>query len=131
MKIEIKNTDFKYLYEQIDKVFAPNSGHPPQVREILLKQLKPQYEKAFRKYEKEEQLFEKGEKVNFRFAGNPEMHEGFVHKVSRLANGQYRYVIKYFEEAEDYHYEMEQVDKDGRGYAFTNPMTKKNIFKIE
>jgi len=126
MKIELKNIDFKYLYEWlVDQTLET----PPTIDKII-QDLKPQYIKAFKKYQDEKQEFRTGEKVLFRFSLKHDWIEGKIHKVSRLANGQYRYIIKYEEDAQDYHYDNCNEIVDGKVMEYTNPMTKKNIRKF-
>lgn len=137
MQIELKNTDFKHLYEWLkDNI---NSSIP--IYSIITQQLKPQYERAFLKYKNEEQKFDKNEKIQFRFGmtrwgkegkvENTDWIDGKIYKVSRLANGQYKYIIKYTEDADDYHKDIGQIDKNGMGISYTNPMTEKNIRKFK
>lgn len=115
MKIELKNIDFKYLYEWL---IDNTDISTPSLGSIIHEQLKPQYEKAFLKYQDEKQEFKKHDKVKFKWVGRGhDWLEGRIHTVSRLANGQYRYIIQY--------------DDDWEAYNFTNPLTKKNIKKYE
>ena len=137
MKIELKNTDFKELYEFICETIKK---HPSTLQcwlfdganiiRILEQGLKPQYQKAFLKYQNEIQEFKPRQKVKFRFNSKSEWLDGFIHKVGRLANGQYRYTIGYKDTAEDYHYDNGDKVINGMIINYTNPMTKKNIKKI-
>jgi hypothetical protein len=127
MKINLKNTEFKRLYEWMELQCMDGS-----IENILEKTLKPQYDKAFNKYQAEKQAFKPKEKVKFRFytktwtfggansrrVENTDWIDGFIYKVSRLASGQYRYIIAYEDD------DMEGVV--GK-YRYTNPLTKKNI----
>lgn len=115
MKIELKNTEFKALYEWLKDEISPNDK---DIGPIVHKKLKPQYEKAFLKYQDEKQQFRKHDKIEFKFVGRGQgWWEGRIHTVSRLANGQYRYIIQY-DDVDEYSEET---------YRFTNPLTKKNI----
>ncbi len=131
-----------------DKVFAKTSGYGDNIRRIIVKELKPQYDKAFLKHQNEKQAFKLKEKIKFRFGSykweqlggtfsslerveNDDWIDGVIHKVSRTASGQYKYVIKYLEPADDYHFDMGQIDRKTKmGINFTNPITEKNIRKI-
>lgn len=124
MQIELKNTDFKYLYELCNKVFCKGSGWGDEIRRIIVKDLKPQYEKAFLKYQNEKQEFKVRQRVKFHWPNDTNWWEGTIYKVSRLASGQYKYVIKYKDENE-YNQLFEKK------YSYTNPMTKKNIRLIK
>jgi len=134
MKIDLKNTDFKYLYELCDKTFSKGSGYGDEIRRIIVEELKPQYNKAFVKYQNEKQEFNQGERVLFRWSLKDDWKEGKIYKITRLSNGQYKYTISYKEYAQDHHYDNgDEIDNNGliplvTGY--TNPMTKKNIKKF-
>ena len=130
MTIELKNTDFKELYEWI---INHTDISTPVIGEIIHKELKPQYEEAFLKYKDEIQLFKKSEKVWFRKSIRHDWKEGRVYKISRLANGQYKYIISYKESAEDYYENGDEVDGDevDGDRMVTGLMTKKNIKKYE
>lgn len=127
MKIELKNTDFKALYEWL---VNHTDISTPVIGEIIDEQLRPQYEKAFLRYQDETQKFKLTEKVQFRWPRDKNLWNGIIYKVSRLSNGQYKYIIKYLEPADDYHHDIGQIDEDGNGYNFTNPMVEKNIRKL-
>ena len=84
------------------------------------------------KYKDETQLFNKGEKVLFRWSLKHSWEEGKVKQVSRLANGQYRYILSYKTFVQDnYDDNSDNVDNDQITTQYTNPMTKKNIKKYE
>ncbi len=109
MKIELKNTDFKLLVEWMElQCMDGDIGH------IFDKCLKPQYNKAFHKYQNEEQ--------KFKCWSDDEWGIGFVHKVFRLANGQYKYKIGYKDDNE--YNQLQDIN-------YTNPLTGKNIKKYE
>ena len=138
MKIELKNTDFKLLYEFLRELSYEEKEL--NIHQIVFNTLKPQYDKAFNKYKGEKQKFEVGEKVKFRFQTyvwanasnnwntkieNLDWIDGTVEKVFRRADGKYMYVIKYKDEAGD------EFSKYCDGYNYTNRMTEKNIRKNE
>lgn len=118
MKIELKNTDFKYLYEWLENNI--NSSIP--IYHIIHQQLKPQYEKAFLKYKDEKQKFKIGDRVKFGKGNYRE--DGVVISVSRLANGKFRYEIGY-----SY---IGDIDEYGNGkiYQTSTYLTAKNIEKL-
>ena len=139
MTIELKNTDFKELYEFLIEI---NKKYPEAIKQflydgenikrIIFEELQPQYNEAFLKYKDETQLFNKGERVLFRWSLKHDWTTGKIYKVSRLANGQHKYTISYKENAQDYHYDSNyKVDKNGMVTEYTNPMTNKNIKKYE
>ena len=100
MKIELKNTSFKYLYEQMSLGNYPDAD----LLHIIEEELKPQYDKAFLKYQDEKQEFQVREKVQFKWPGS-DWYNGTISKVNRLSNGQYTYIVRYLEPAEDWHYD--------------------------
>ena len=137
MKIEIKNQNFRRIMMALE-----NCNKFDDIKDIYYKELQPQYEKAFLKYQKEKQTFKIGQKVKFRSSSwfwnifnkkveNDDWIDGSIYKVSRLSSGKYKYIIKYLEPLRDYHYEVDQIDKNtGNGINYTNPITEKNIRKI-
>ena len=120
MKIELKNTEFKELYEFLKQLSYEEEEL--NIHSIVFDKLKSQYDKAFNKYKDEKQEFKLKEKVKFQCWDEDEWDNGFIHKVSRLANGQYKYVIGY---KDDNEYNQLMNEK----YSYTNPLTKKNIRK--
>jgi hypothetical protein len=112
MKIEINNKSFKKLVDAIGS--NSNLMENVDISEIYYKELKPQYQKYFEKYKDEKQEFKIKDKVKFKCYG--QILEGRIHKIYRLANGKYHYIIEY----KDYAYATN----------YTNPLTKKNIQKI-
>ncbi len=129
MKIELKNTDFKVLCEWLESLSPPSiigdcgkADCPELIKNIFDNQLKPQYDTAFLKYKDEEQKFEVRDRVEFIHHGDKE--SGKIVNVSRLANGKFRYKIKY-----KY---ISNVDEDGKEeYSYTTKhFTEKNIRKI-
>ncbi len=131
MKIEIKNTDFKYLVEFMQSYCC--DVDPGLLDQIWHETLKPQYDKAFLKYQDEKQEFKHGEIVKFKTTGQTwkDAQSGVIHKIFKKANGQYKYMIKYTVKEmvyeEDYetgeYFEKEEIDVE----RYTNPLTKKNI----
>lgn len=119
MKIELKNTEFKSLYEWL---INHTDISTPIIGEIIHNTLKSQYDKAFNKYKDEKQEFQIGDKVASKDYGDKE--EGKIIHISRLANGKFRYKI-------EYKY-ISDIDDDGyKTYGKTAKyFTKKNIKKI-
>lgn len=126
MKIELKNTEFKILYEFLKNLSYEEEELP--IHTIVFKELGPQYDEAFNKYNDEKQEFNKNEKVLFRWSKKNDWIEGKIYKISKLANGQYKYIIIYEDDITDYSYNNQ--DKIV-GKCYTNPMAKKNIKKYE
>ena len=121
MKIELKNTDFKLLYEALPILMHGGEWH--DIRRIFEKELKPQYEKAFLKYQDEKQKFNAGD--NIEFGRHNEKTNGKIIKVSRLTNGKYRYLVKYKYQCDIDKDTGEEIFTDGKVY-----LTEKNIRKI-
>lgn len=129
MKIELKNTDFKELYEFLDEI---TDKYPlaiklwrldgENIKRIILHSLKPQYEKAFLKYKDEKQKFNVGDKIQFN--GGSETTDGKITKISRLSNGKFRYGVEY--------YYVGDINESGDDVWFktTTYLTEKNIRKI-
>lgn len=116
MKIELKNTDFKKLYEWL---VDHTDVSTPIIGEIIHDELKPQYEEAFLKYKNEKQEFDIGDRVEF----GKKNERGKIVKISRLSNGQYRYTI-------EYHFVDIDEDKNEESLTGQILLTKKNIRKI-
>lgn len=126
MKIELKNTDFKYLVEWIE--VSDGNIHIP----LIYKELKNQYDKAFNKYQNEKQEFEMNEKVQFRWPGrNTIWWDGKIKKISRRADGKYLYQIEYEDNAEDYDFDDEKEIENMMVKRKTHPLTNKNIRKVK
>lgn len=125
MKIELKNTDFKYLYKFLENNVLKADGfweNQDKINSIIM-ELKPQYEKAFLKYKDEKQKFNVGDKVEF---GRPnEKTNGKIIKVSRLANGKYKYLVQYKYQSDIDEDTGEEIFDNGKTY-----LTEKNIRKI-
>ena len=129
MKIELKNTDFKQLFEFLDD--CPDTMPVDDIIENLRKQ----YDKAFNKYQNEKQKFEIGENIEFKISSWPKPNgtwkNGIIKKVSRRADGKYRYIIEYEDFAEDYDLDNEdELIQNSMVKRETNPLTEKNIRKI-
>lgn len=118
MKIELKNTDFKFLYEWLN-------NHREElcidVNSILDESLKPQYEEAFLKYKDENQKFNIGDKVKF----GKENKSGVIKSVQRLSNGKFRYGIEY-SYVGDYNEANETIL-----FSAVKYLTEKKLKKIE
>lgn len=118
MQIELKNTDFKDLYEWL---LENTDISTPIIGEIIHEELKPQYEKAFLKYKDEKQKFNVGDKVRFDKGENT----GIVVNVTRLQNGKFKYGIEY-----SY---ISDTDDDGNIKTWDSRikyLTDKNLEKI-
>ena len=120
MKIELKNTDFKIIYEFL---YENRDNYCPVIKDIIVNQLQPQYEKAFLKYQDEKQKFNAGD--NIEFGRHNEKTNGKIIKVSRLTNGKYRYLVKYKYQCDIDKDTGEEIFTDGKVY-----LTEKNIRKI-
>lgn len=128
MKIEMKNTDFKYLYEQLKNILETSDMFDIEVQRIIVDELQPQYKEAFTKYQNEKQEFNKNESVLFRHCRRGDWQKGMVSKIQQLANRQYKYTISYLEKVNYYDDEIEE-EVDTVKTRLTNPLTKKNIKK--
>lgn len=114
MKIEIKNTSFKSLY---DWLISNTDISTPVIGDIIHEELKWQYERSFRKYQDEKQEFEVGDEVKFKYG------IGRIVKVYKLQNGKYRYGIDYIDF--DYSYDKKTP------YTAHTILTKKNLTKVK
>jgi hypothetical protein len=125
MKIELKNTDFKQLFEFLDE--SPDTMPIDNIIESLRKQ----YDKAFNKYQNEKQEFNIGEKVKFKWPNDWLLWDGVIKKVSQLANGKYKYIVEYEDHYDDVDGDENREVINGMVKRLTNPLTKKNIIKHE
>lgn len=124
----MKNTDFKYLYEQLKNILETSDMFDIEVQRIIVDELQPQYKEAFTKYQNEKQEFNKNESVLFRHCRRGDWQKGMVSKIQQLANRQYKYTISYLEKVNYYDDEIEE-EVDTVKTRLTNPLTKKNIKK--
>lgn len=91
MKIELKNTDFKNLYEWL---IDHTDISTPKIGEMIHETLKPQYEKAFLKYKEKERKFNYDEKVKFQLP-NGKWKNGMVWLVEGSKKTGFTYVISH------------------------------------
>lgn len=117
MQIELKNTEFKDLYQFLKQLSYEEEEL--NIHSIVFNKLKPQYDKAFLKYKDEKPEFKVGDKVKF----DKNEEDGVVESIVRLANGQYKYGIQYY-------YVGDYNGEDKVWYSTVKYLTKKNIRKI-
>ena len=115
MKIELKNTDFKNLYEWL---IDHTDISTPKVGEMIHKVLKPQYDKAFLK---QKIKIRKNDCVQFKMGKF--WYDGIVSGIVEYPFNKRKYIIKY-------KITIRTNFGEPRAFCYTPEITEKNIRKI-